>query len=564
MISLLQNPALVLILGGLLMLVVNNKLRISISLLAPITAMLVFFSLPSELITSYELFGYLLTPILLDSLSWIFTLIFILASFIVGLYSMHTNNRIEQVSVYLYAGSALGAVLAGDLLTLFVFWEISALTSTLIIWSSNNPQAYKAGMRYLLIHITSGLLLMVGSILHYHETQTLAFSLMGLDSLAHTLIFFAFAIKCAFPLLHNWLHDSYPKASATGAVALSAFTTKLAVYCFARGFAGTEELIWIGATMAAFPIFFAVIENDLRRVLSYSLNSQLGFMIVGVGIGTELALNGTAAHAFSSVLYKALLFMSMGAVLHRVGTTKASELGGLYKSMPWTTLFCIIGSASISSVPLFSGFVSKGIILYAVAEEHLWGIWIVLLFASVGVVNHSAIKVPFASFFAHDQGLRCKEAPINMLLAMGVTAGLCILIGVAPGLLYAWLPYEMDFNPYTLDHIVGQFQLLFFAGLAFIVLFRNGLYPLETRSTILDSDWIYRKLGKSLLQSFNNVFANLLDAIQTLKQNVSQQIYSTLYMTNGPKSTLAHGVSTGNMVVWVAILLFACLVFYYL
>jgi multicomponent Na+:H+ antiporter subunit D len=564
MISLLQNPALILILGGLLMLLVNNKLRITISLFTPIAAMLVFFSMPGELNTSYELFGYLLNPVRLDSLSWIFTLIFILASFIVGLYSMHTHNRMEQVSVYLYAGSALGAVLAGDLLTLFVFWEISALTSTLIIWSSSNPKAYQAGMRYLLMHIMSGLLLMVGSILHYQETQSLSFSLMALDSLAQVLIFAAFAIKCAFPLLHNWLHDSYPKASATGTVALSAYTTKLAVYCFARGFAGSEELIWIGATMAVFPIFYAVLENDLRRVLTYSLNSQLGFMIVGVGIGSELALNGTAAHAFCSVLYKALLLMSMGAVLHRIGTTKASDLGGLYKSMPWTTLFCIIGAASISSVPLFSGFVSKGIILYAVAEEHLWGIWIVLLFASVGVINHSAIKVPFASFFAHDQGLRCKEAPINMLLAMGLTAGLCILVGVAPDLLYAWLPYEMDFNAYTLDHIVGQFQLLFFAGLAFIILFRNGLYPIETPSIILDTDWIYRKLGKNILALFNNLLARFLASIQTLKLNISEKIHSTLYITNGPKSTLAHGVSTGNMVVWVAILLFACLVFYYL
>jgi multicomponent Na+:H+ antiporter subunit D len=287
-------------------------------------------------------------------------------------------------------------------------------------------------------------------------------------------------------------------------------------------------------------------------------------MIVGVGIGTELALNGTAAHAFCHILYKALLFMSMGAVLHRVGTTKASELGGLYKSMPWTTIFCIVGAASISAVPLFSGFVSKGIILYAVAEEHLWGIWIILLFASAGVIDHSGIKVPFFSFFAHDQGLRCKEAPMNMLLAMGLTAGLCILVGVAPGLLYAYLPYEMDFHPYTLDHIVGQFQLLFFAGLAFVVLFRSGIYPPVIRSTNLDTDWIYRKLGKNILLSFNNVFANVLASIQTLKQNVSEQIHSTLYKTTGPKSTLAHGVSTGNMVVWVAVLLFACLVFYYL
>ena len=564
MISILQNPALLLILAGILMLLVNNKIRIAISLLAPVLALFAFLNLPEQYTLTYELFGYTLQPVRIDELSWIFALIFILVSFLVGIYAMHTSDRMEQVSIQLYAGAGLGAVLAGDLLTLFVFWEISALSSTLIIWASRNEKAYAAGMRYLLIHITSGLLLLVGSIMHYHDHQSLEFTLLNLDSTAHLLIFLAFGIKCAFPLLHNWLQDSYPNASVTGTVALSAYTTKLAVYCLARGFAGEESLIWIGAIMTAFPIFFAVIENDLRRVLSYSLNNQLGFMIVGVGIGTELALNGTAAHAFCHILYKALLFMSMGAVLHRVGTTKASELGGLYKSMPWTTVFCIVGAASISAVPLFSGFISKGIILYAVAEEHLWFIWLVLLFASAGVIDHSGIKVPFFSFFAHDQGLRCKEAPGNMLTAMGITAALCILMGVAPGILYNWLPYEMDFHPYTFDHIIAQLQLLFFAGLAFVILFRTGIYPPEIKSTNLDTDWFYRKLGKNIMLGLGAAFATFLLLFQSLKQIISTQVQSILYKTHGPKSTLAHGISVGNMVVWVALLLVACLMFYYI
>ena len=238
------------------------------------------------------------------------------------------------------------------------------------------------------------MLLLLGSLLHFQQSKSLLITAFTLDTLAHWLIFFAFGIKCAFPLLHNWLQDAYQHASASGTVALSAFTTKLAIYCLARSFAGTDYLLWIGAIMTAFPIFFAVIENDLRRVLSYSLNNQLGFMVVGIGIGTQLALNGTAAHAFCHILYKALLFMSMGAVLHRIGTTKASELGGLAKSMPWTATFCIIGAASISAVPLFSGFISKGIILFSVAEEGYWLLWLVLLFASAGVLDHSGIKVP--------------------------------------------------------------------------------------------------------------------------------------------------------------------------
>ena len=274
------------------------------------------------------------------------------------------------------------------------------------------------------------------------------------------LIFLAFGIKCAFPFLHNWLQDAYPEASPTGTVFLSAFTTKLAVYGLARGFAGEDILIWIGALMTAFPIFYAVIENDLRRVLAYSLNNQLGFMVVGIGIGTELALNGTVAHAFAHILYKALLFMSMGAVLYRVGTVKGSELGGLYKSMPWTAAFCIVGAASISAFPLFSGFVSKSLIMSAAASDGLLFIWFVLLFASAGVFHHSGIKIPYFAFFAHDSGKRCKEAPLPMLLAMGTTAVLCVGIGVWPEPLYALLPHPVDYVPYTTAHVVTQLQLL--------------------------------------------------------------------------------------------------------
>ena len=277
---------------------------------------------------------------------------------------------------------------------------------------------------------------------------------LGLGTTGTLLIFIAFGIKCAFPLLHNWLQDAYPEATVTGTVILSAFTTKLAVYALARGYAGTEVLIWIGAIMTAFPIFFAVIENDLRKVLSYSLNNQLGFMVVGVGIGTELALNGTAAHAFSHILYKALLFMAMGAVLYRVKTIKASELGGLYKSMPWTTVFCIIGSMSISAFPLFSGFISKSMILTAAAAEHYTLVWLVLLLASAGVMDHSGIKIPFFAFFAHDSGKRCEEAPKHMLWAMGITAFLCIAIGVYPDALYSILPYPVDYSPYTTTHVI--------------------------------------------------------------------------------------------------------------
>jgi multicomponent Na+:H+ antiporter subunit D len=234
-------------------------------------------------------------------------------------------------------------VFAGDLLTLFVYWELTAISSVFLVWARRTERSYRAGMRYLVIQVASGVLLLAGVALRAHETGSLAFVAFGpLDDPGTLLIFVAFGIKAAFPFLHNWLQDAYPEATVTGTVWLGSFTTKLAIYALARGFPGEDLLIPIGAAMAAFPIFFAVIENDLRRVLAYSMINQIGFMVCGIGVGTALALNGAVSHAFNDVIFKGLLFMSMGAVLYRTGKMNGSDLGGLYKSMPWTTGFCII------------------------------------------------------------------------------------------------------------------------------------------------------------------------------------------------------------------------------
>ena len=307
----------------------------------------------------------------------------------------------------------------------------------------------------------------------------LALAPLELDGMAAWLLFLALGVKCGFPLLHGWITEAYPETTATGAVLMSAFTTKVAIYALARLFPGTEELIAIGAAMALFPIFYAVIENDLRRVLAYSMINQLGFMVVGIGIGTEMAINGAVGHAFNDVIFKGLLFMTMGAVLFRTGRMGGSELGGLYKTMPMTTGFCIVGAASISAFPLFSGFVSKSMIMAAALEEgHDW-IWLALLFASAGVFHHAGIKIPFFAFFAHDSGLRPKEAPPAMLIAMAVAAFVCVFNGVYPDLLYGLLPHAVDYAPYTWPHVVTQCQLLFFSALAFTLLKLHRLYPPE-------------------------------------------------------------------------------------
>jgi multicomponent Na+:H+ antiporter subunit D len=507
-------PGLVLILGAALIPLLRGRLRRLYLLLLPLVSFVLLHQavLSSGVDAQWHLraLGHELTPVRFDQLSLLFAALFHLALFLGTVFALHVEDATQHVAAFVYGGSAIGAVFAGDLVTLFVYWEVVGLSSTFLIWARRTNRAYAAGMRYLLWQIVSGVLLLAGALSFVHEGQPLTFGAIALppvDSLGRLpealsanpggwLIFLAIGIKCAFPGLHTWLTDAYPEATPTGTVFLSSFTTKLAVYALIRAFAGTEVLIGIGAVMAGFPIFYAVIENDLRRVLAYSLINQVGFMVVGVGIGSELGLNGACAHAFADVIFKGLLFMAMGAVLHRTGRITSSELGGLWKSMPFTCGCCIVGAASISAFPLFSAFATKSLIMTAAAEGRRIVVWLVLLFAAAGVFHHAGIKIPFFAFFAHDAGLRPKPAPWNMRVAMGIGALLCLTIA-NPFIVqefYGLLPHAMDYQPYTSFHVVSQLQLLFFSALAFVTLMLTGLYPPELRSVNLDADWIWRRL----------------------------------------------------------------------
>jgi len=445
-----------------------------------------------------------------------------------------------------------------------VFWELLAVSSVFLVWARRTERALAAGLRYLVIQVLSGVLLLAGTLLHLQQTGSTAFSLIGLDGLSGWLIFTAFGIKCAFPFLHNWLTDAYPEATPTGTVFLSAMTTKVAVYALARGFPGTELLIWIGATMTCFPIFYAVIENDLRRVLAYSMINQIGFMVCAIGVGTTLALNGAVAHAFNEVIFKGLLLMSMGAVLHVTGRSNGSDLGGLYKTMPRTAALCIVGALSISAFPLFSGFVSKAVIMSAVLDAgHNW-IWLALLFASAGVFHHAGIKIPFFAFFGHDAGIQATEPPRNMLLAMSLAALLCVCIGLYPQALYRLLPFAMDYNPYNASHVISQLQLLCFAALAFTWLKLQGIYPPELRAVNLDFDWTYRRLLPGVYQRLLGALQPLDHAIRQGTSGMARDAVAALFRQHGPRGMLARTWPTGSMVLWVAVLLGAYLLAYLL
>ena len=555
------NPAVLLILAGAVVAGAPRLVRQVFSLAAPLLGLMLLWATPLGTTQQVELFGFVLEPLRLDSLSFPFALVFLIAAFLNGIYALHQDDRMQDSAALVYAGAGLGATLAGDLATLFIYWEITAVSSAFLIWAARNERAYRATMRYLVWQIGSGVLLLAGVVMHWRATGSLAFEAMSLTGLAAWLIFIAFGIKCAFPFLHPWLQDAYPEATATGTVVLSAFTTKMAVYVFARAFAGESLLIPIGAVMTVFPVFFAVIENDLRRVLAFSLNNQVGFMIVAVGIGTPLALNGAVSHAFVHIIYKALLFMSIGAVLTRVGTCKASELGGLHKSMPLTTIFCIVGAISIAGFPLTSGFIAKTQTLGAAAEAGLFWAWIVMIFASAGVMEHSGIKIPYFAFFAHDAGHRVKEAPFNMLLAMGLAAAACIGFGIFPDTLFSIMPYDEIKEPYTAENVITKAQLLTFAVLAFALLVRTGLYVQEIPSTNLNIDWLYRVPGKWLGERLTNAVAVSSEELGHLRELMKREIIGQLYVVLGPQGLLARTWSIGFAVLLITVVLGLSLLF---
>jgi len=502
-------PAAIFIIGALFVPFIKGRLKSAYMLLLPILAFAILVKMPEGTHWVVNLLDYQLIFGRVDRLSLVFGYIFTLISFIGILFALRVDDDFQHISALLYAGGALGVIFSGDFLSLYVFWELLAISSTFLILARRTKASQAAAYRYILVHVFGGLCLLAGIVIYVKNSGSMEFGYIGLDGIGSWLIFIGIALNAAIPPLHPWLQDAYPEATVTGAVFMSALTTKSAVYLMARTFPGTELLIWVGAFMTALPIFYAVLENDIRRVLAYSLINQVGFMMCGIGIGTQLALNGVVSHAFCHILYKALLFMAAGSVLHMTGKIRCTDLGGLYKTMPLTCLFCMIGAASISAFPLFSGFVSKSMIISAAAYGKLTIIWLILQFASAGVFHHAGIKVPFFTFFGHDSGIRTKEPPLNMLIAMGIAAFLCIFIGIFPGPLYNILPYPVDYVPYTAAHVVGQLQLLMFGALAFCLLILSGYYPAEMRAINLDTDWFYRKGGRLFFRIVDKSFNGL-------------------------------------------------------
>ena len=554
-------PALILIVAGFLLFALSGAARGAVALVAPLLTLWAIWLVPDGVSLTAGFLEYELELIEGDRLSRLFATIFAIMAFAGGLFALRQPSRLETPAAFVYAGSAVGVSFAGDLITVFIFWEVMAVASTMVLWSAGTVGAYKASLRYILVHLFGGVVLMAGIVGYVGDTGSIDFVAMRPDSLATWLILAGFLVNAGAPPLSAWLPDAYPEASFSGMVFLSAFTTKTAVYVLLRGFPGSEILIPIGLYMVFYGIVYALLENDMRRILAYSIVNQVGFMVTGIGIGTEMALNGAAAHAFTHIIYKALLLMSAGSVLLMTdGRRKCTDLGGLFQSMPYTAAMGIVGALAISSFPLTSGFISKSMINQGSADQGMVFVWLLLTAASAGVFLHAGIKFPWFVFFQKDSGQRPPEPPLNMRLAMGLFAFLCIALGVYPAPLYALLPFPVDYVPYTAGHVITMLQLLLFSGLAFFL-----LLPLmrRTLTVTLDFDWLYRRLFRIAAEEGAAKASKAHgEAWRETERGIGRFI-ERLFAHHGPDSSLARTWPTGSMALWAAVLLAASLIFYY-
>ncbi len=561
------NPGFLILISGILLLFFPIRIRRHICLFMPLIFIIHVWIIPGTASIAFKFMGIQLMPLYIHPYTKIFASAFIIALFAGSLFGLLQANIKELSAAFVSAGCAVGITFSGDLVTFALFWEIMMLSSVILIWSAGTRASGAAGIRYLYLHLISGAILITGAVLYIYMNSNYGITQVNLEFLINEkniglwMVLVGVLVNAAAPPFSAWLPDSYPSASPFASVFLSAFTTKTAVFILITVFAGAEVLIYVGLVMVIYGIIYALMENDIRRILSYSVINQVGFMVCGAGIGGTLALNGAATHAFCHIMYKALLFMSAGAVIHMTDKNKCTQLGGIYRSMKFTTIFALIGAAAISSFPFTSGYVSKALITNAAAAADLTFVWYILLAGAAGVFLHAGIKYPWFVFFNRDSGLRPKDPPMNMLASMGFLAALCIIPGLFPSTIYFMLPDGFSYQPYSIAGVAQQIQLLIFSGIAFFVLLP---FMKRTETVSLDFDWVYRIVLKKLILVLSSFYDYILELEEILLNKVEKVSESKILDVFSPGGFFTKTYSVGSTVILLILSLAVVLVLYYI
>lgn len=486
MVNFLQ-PGLIMIIAGLLLLLVPEALRKAVLMAAPIVT------------------AYFVVTTAGNKLTLMVGIIFSAIAIIAALYNLHEKDKYELAAEAVYAGASISVVFATHWIGMLIFWELMAVASWLIVLCGRTEKATKAGFRYLLVHMLGGNLLLAGIVMKIYSGSTLIECLTGQQDLAYWLILLGVAVNAAIPPLNAWISDAYPESTMGGTVYMASYTTKVGVFCLIKLFAGTEFLLYFGVFMAVWGACMALIENDLRRLFSYHIISQLGYMVAALAIGGPGGIDGASAHLFNNILYKGTLFMCSGVLIAATGKRKISELGGLGKKMPITSTCFAIASMAIAGFPLLNGFVSKSVVMNTVAESGIHWAELLLMLASVGTLMSITLKINYYVFWGKtDNNLDVNESnvPLNRKIAMILGASGCVITGVFPGIVYGLSPFGTDGHPFTVDHIT-QYVQLFAGAIIVFVMYLEHMMPKE--KITLDTDWFYRvplKYGILYLSKF--------------------------------------------------------------
>nr|WP_314631168.1 proton-conducting transporter membrane subunit [uncultured Mogibacterium sp.] len=488
------HPGLLMILIGMLILVLQDRFKKPCSIIAAASGILGLFTLNSSSNLVYQITpGIKLEMIHVDGLSMMFVIIFGIITVINAIYSFDIQDKWEKGVSVIYGGSIISATLAGDVISMIVFWEVAAFSAAYLIYARHTRRSSRSALRYLLMHAFGGNMLLVGFLLHAAQTNSLEiprFTALG-GSAAFWFILIGVGVNAVVPPFNSWISDSYPESTIAGTVYMCGYTTKLGIYAMIRIFSGTEALVYVGVFMALYGVLMAFLENDLRRLFSYHIMSQLGYMVAALAIGGAWGIDGAVSHAFNNILYKGVLMMCSGAVIMATGKRKITELGGLSKKMPITAWTFFIASLSIAGIPFLNGFASKSIIMHAVNLGGHETAALLLTVTSIGTWLSVALKVNWFVFFDKARSeFEVKPIPMCMKIGMILGASGCIILGVYPSLLFRIMPYKIDVNPFNIGHIL-EYMILFAGATLVFWIFRVKILPHDELS--LDFDWFFRK-----------------------------------------------------------------------
>ena len=427
-----MNPGLIYLIGSIGLYIIKQEWRKYLALITAISAGVVLFILPQGQLLKLPFLDFELILLEVTPITRFIAIIFIFFNIASIIYGINLFTRKDYWLSYFYIGSSLTIILVGDFFSFYICWELMTISSYFLIFNNSQPLTRQTSYYYFVMHLVGAISLLWGILLHYSAVGS-----MALTTVQVGLPFFILAvgIKLAFIGLHTWLPKNYANTPFYISVILSAYTTKVGVYACYKLLPTVDYLAYAGVISAVLGVIFALAQTKIRNILSYHIISQIGYMIVAleVSTSTSVSLIGGFFHLGNHILYKGLLFMTAGVVIYATDKEDLINLGGLYKELPYTTIYIIIAAASISGIPLFNGYVSKLLIKKGVSDPILiWGMYL----AGIGT-SLSFLKIIYFGFFrTPKQKVNIKQQPSSgMIISMGLLAAACVIIGLRPQVL---------------------------------------------------------------------------------------------------------------------------------